>query len=769
MPLCTCGCGQTLARRNIKKHRARKAAPQLVSSAVKAFLQHGATVSPPRLRRSKKLRSSRQYFPSAHSPSPTSDPPLAEPFNNDAEMNIMEDGYAESSETNPDDDNVVEAILRHTEHDVWDGRHYHEDAHEDEGAGEDSRDNGLDDDYDGSASDDDENGDGYHWEDQQRDPEPSRGLSALELLNEEFEREAIARGMLYRTRVPLSLTDSSPASNLSEADISFLRQYSFKVNNHITDAAFAQLPFVFPSEPIPTVDACRSRLQFLSGLKPVKYHCCINSCCCFTGPHANLLACPYCGEARYSSEKKPRKYFNYLPFIPRLVAMYANPDKNKEMRYRAFEHSHSPDNITDVFDSHIYRRLLGTKVHIDGRDFHHEYFCDPRDIALGLSTDGFGPFKRRRATAWPLILFNYNLPPEIRFHIDNIICLGVIPGPKKPVDMDSFLWPIVEELLRLQLGIQAFDVLADELFLLRAYLIIVFGDIPAVSMVMRMTGHNGFSPCRMCNIKGVRAPGNSRNNTYYVPLDRSRHPGVRAASDPVLRYDPAALPLRTEAEMLCQAKAVQEARSDSMGSRLARDYGIKGVPILSSIKSLLFPLSFPYDFMHLIWENLIPNLLLHWTGEFKGLDDGKEDYTIPQHVWQAIGVATADAGSTIPSAFGARPPNIVENKTARTAESWSFWALFLGPILLQRRFSKPQYYKHFIRLVKLLNICLQFEITPAEVEIVREGFIEWVKDYERYVLLRAAYATSHMSIGYTINTLRIAYPRALSQYMRYYT
>ena len=524
-----------------------------------------------------------------------------------------------------------------------------------------------------------------------------------------------------------------------------------------------QLPLVFPSEPIPTIDACCSRLQFLSGLKPVKYHCCVNSCCCFTGPHADLLACSYCGEARYSSNMKPRKYFNYLPFIPCLVAMYANPDKNKEMRYRAFEHSHSPDNITDIFDSHIYRRLLGTTVHIDGRSFHHEYFCDPRDIALGLSTDGFGPFKRRRATAWPIILFNYNLPPETRFHIDNIICLGVIPGPKKPVDMDSFLWPIVEELLRLQLGIQAFDVSADELFLLRAYLIIVFGDIPAVSMVMRMTGHNGFSPCRMCNIKGIRAPD---SNAYYVPLDHSRHPDVRATLNPILRYDPAALPLRTETEMLRQAKTVQEARSDSMASQLARDYGIKRIPILSCIKSLIFPLSFPYDFMHLIWENLIPNLVLHWTGEFKGLNDGKEDYIIPRHVWQAIGAAAAASGSTIPSAFGARPPNIVDNKAARTAESWSFWALFLGPVLLRRRFNKPQYYKHFVCLVELLNICLQFEITSEEVEIVREGFIEWIKDYERCALLVTAYSLSHTLVGFTISTPWIVYQHALSQYMR---
>jgi hypothetical protein len=139
--------------------------------------------------------------------------------------------------------------------------------------------------------------------------------------------------------------------------------------------------------------------------------------------------------------------------------------------------------------------------------------------------------------------------------------------------------------------------------------------------------------------------------------------------------------------------------------------------------------------MHLIWENCIPNLILHWTGEFKGLDDGKEDYEIQPKVWEAIGKATANSGSTIPSAFGARPPNFTTSKLACTAETWTMWTLFIGPVLLRRRFAKQRYYKHFIQLVKLLNICLQFKITASEIQLIREGFIEWVKDYEKYVPL----------------------------------
>jgi hypothetical protein len=61
---------------------------------------------------------------------------------------------------------------------------------------------------------------------------------------------------------------------------------------------------------------------------------------------------------------------------------------------------------------------------------------------------------------------------------------------------------------------------------------------------------------------------------------------------------------------------------------------------------------------------------------------------------------------------------------------WSFWTLYLGPILLRRRFQNPKYYTHFVDLVRLLNICLQFEITDDEIEEVRSGFIKWVSQYE---------------------------------------
>ena len=358
----------------------------------------------------------------------------------------------------------------------------------------------------------------------------------------------------------------------------------------------------------------------------------------------------------------------------------------KLMEYQGRVHKHVPGTVTDVFDGSHYRSLQGKRVRINDQMFPHKFFEDHRDIALGIATDGFSTFESRKKTTWAFVLYNYNLPPDIRFHLQHTLPLGIV-GPKKPVDSDSFLWPAVQELLRLMLGVRAFDAITLTVFCLRAFLILGFGDIPAVALLMRMKGHNGILPCRMCKIVGLRVP-DSRATTHYVPLERSSHPGVQGDADAVRTYDADNLPMHNHAEMFAQANEVQDAITVTGADDLAKMYGINGISILFYLPSISFPVSFPYNFMHLIWENVIPNLILLWTGNFKALDQGTESYEIPKAVWEAIGEATAASGSTIPSAYGSRVPNIAKDQSQYSAEMWSFWTLYIRPVVLRRRFQQ---------------------------------------------------------------------------------
>ena len=94
---------------------------------------------------------------------------------------------------------------------------------------------------------------------------------------------------------------------------------------------------------------------------------------------------------------------------------------------------------------------------IDSHCLGHKYFEDTWDIVLGFGTDGVGPFCRQKATYWPLLMFNYNLPPTECCRDKNMICLGEVPRPCKLKDMDSFLYPATQELLLLAVGVEAWD------------------------------------------------------------------------------------------------------------------------------------------------------------------------------------------------------------------------------------------------------------------------------------------------------------------------
>ena len=69
--------------------------------------------------------------------------------------------------------------------------------------------------------------------------------------------------------------------------------------------------------------------------------------------------------------------------------------------------------------------------------------------------------------------------------------------------------------------------------------------------------------------------------------------------------------------------------------------------------------------------------------------------------------------------------------------------LYLGPVLLSKQFQRRVYFDHFIELVKLIRICIQFKISTVEISILREGFQNWVLKYEQKILLMGFQVQSH--------------------------
>ena len=138
--------------------------------------------------------------------------------------------------------------------------------------------------------------------------------------------------------------------------------------------------------------------------------------------------------------------------------------------------------------------------------------------------------------------------------------------------------------------------------------------------------------------------------------------------------------------------------------------------------------------MHLLFKNVVKNLIYMWMGKFKGLDARREDYIIPQVIWKEIGKEIVNAVKDIPSAFVQALGNIAEDSSYFTAEGWAFWFMYLAPILLQGRFQKEVYYDHLCKLADIIKICIRFSLKHEEIDALEVHIAAWVKEYERFEL-----------------------------------
>ncbi|CUA70931.1 Elongator complex protein 1 [Rhizoctonia solani] len=530
-----------------------------------------------------------------------------------------------------------------------------------------------------------------------------QGLSSQDLLGQEIDAELARCG----------------GRSLDPADLATVRAFNYKVDTDISAGAFNKLPRAFPElDSLGSLYKTRRRVAELSGVGGVDIECCENSCIAYTGTFKRFEECPYCRVPRYEvdpnnpDKKRARCHFRYIPIIPRLRNFFLDPKMIDRMKYRT-RRCRRQGVYSDIFDGSHYLDLLKKWVIVAGDKLQHKHFSEKRDIALGLSTDGFAPFDTNETSSWPIILFNYNLSPAIRFRLENIICVGVIPGPNQPKEINTFIEPLIEELEDLARGVPAFDSDKEEKFCLHAYLIVCFGDMPAVAKLMCMHGHTG---------KTHPLPHN------YVPLSRPHAP-----ANEVRDYNPIDLPLRTHNEFIRQASQVQDAPTTNQAEKLASQYGIHHIPPLARLSSIELPVSFPHDFMHAMFENVIPTLISLWThkGRFADFGTGNEDYVLGQGLWADTGAACAASGDSTPAAFGCRVPDLSNTRRRITAEMRMLFATLLAPALLYQRFKNERYYRHFIDLVGLVNQCLALEITESGIDKVRTGFARWVRDYEK--------------------------------------
>ena len=202
--------------------------------------------------------------------------------------------------------------------------------------------------------------------------------------------------------------------------------------------------------------------------------------------------------------------------------------------------------------------------------------------------------------------------------------------------------------------------------------------------------------------------------------------------DETATWDAKDLLLRKHEDWAKVTSDIAHVKTKKKKNEIAMSRGIKGMPSIGRVGSIDYARGVPWDFMHLLFQNVVKNLINLWMGKFKNLDNGKEDYIIPDNIWQEIGKETTSAIKTIPAAFVRSLGNIWEEQGTFTAEGWAFWFMYLAPILLKGRLCQ-KFYNHFLQLVNILKTCIKYTLSHIEIDVMERQIISWVETYEWYV------------------------------------
>ncbi|OAD74570.1 hypothetical protein PHYBLDRAFT_167974 [Phycomyces blakesleeanus NRRL 1555(-)] len=96
----------------------------------------------------------------------------------------------------------------------------------------------------------------------------------------------------------------------------------------------------------------------------------------------------------------------------------------------------------------IIENSLSVKEPVYKNIFNGSIFCGVRgmkELSLALNIDGFNSFKRGEISMTIIIATILDLPPTERYKQENIFIISIIPGPKKPKSLFSYLYLVTEK------------------------------------------------------------------------------------------------------------------------------------------------------------------------------------------------------------------------------------------------------------------------------------------------------------------------------------
>ena len=189
----------------------------------------------------------------------------------------------------------------------------------------------------------------------------------------------------------------------------------------------------------------------------------------------------------------PFKVFPYRSLVSSLQDLLVRPQFADLCQHWKSRSAHTT--FDDVYDGKVWKEFQ----FVGGENF----LAGTETLSLGLmiNVDWFQPYKHTTYSVGVVYLTVMNLPRSLRFKRQNVILVGILPGPSEPKhDINAYIEPLVEELLDLWHGMtfkvqSASGVLSK---VVKCALLCVSCDLPAGRKLCGFLGHSAKLGCSKC-------------------------------------------------------------------------------------------------------------------------------------------------------------------------------------------------------------------------------------------------------------------------------
>ena len=328
--------------------------------------------------------------------------------------------------------------------------------------------------------------------------------------------------------------------------------------------------------------------------------------------------------------------------------------------------------LTDVHNGNIWAEFQT----FNGKPF----LSDPLCLALCMNVDWFQPHKHVTYSFGIIYLPIMNLPREERYKRENILLIGILPGPQETSrSINSYLNPLVKELTKflegVTISVHTHDGTAKKL--VKCALLCVSCDIPAGRKVCGFLGHGARYGCCRCGKCFEGCVG----QMDYSGFERDSWP-PRSGSEH-----------RQVCQRLLNCSTKKDQHEEIESSTGYRYSVLLQLPYFDSTRMLVV------DGMHNLFLGTAKHVLKAIWLEKQIIDYGKLSL-IQERV----------DNYKIPSDIGRIPYKISTSFSAFTTDQFKNWVVYFSLIVLRGILTGEhlECWRHFVLACRLL---LQCEIT----------------------------------------------------------